>query len=93
MFLIIIIFNKYFSFKSCGRDKVIILWDLKSRKQLQTVALYDSLEAMIVLPAFFYLHSFESGSSSVRIDSDRVSIVAGGENGIYIVFNMQIISY
>lgn len=54
---------------------------MKSRKQLQTVALYDSLEAMIVLPAFFYLHSFESGPSDVGIVANGVSIVAGGENG------------
>lgn len=64
---------------------------MKSRKQLQTVALYDSLEAMIILPEFFHLHSFESGLSGVSIVADGVSIVAGGENGIYIVFNIQII--
>lgn len=61
---------------------------MKSRKQLQTVALYDSLEAMIVLPAFFHFHSLETGTSSIGIVTEGISVVSGGENGSFIFFNI-----
>lgn len=63
-----------FLLKSCGRDKVIILWDLQSRKQIQTVALYDSLEAMIILPRVFYFNG-------INVVTGGVSVATGGENG------------
>lgn len=64
--------NKHFS--SCGRDKVVILWDLESRKQLKTIALYDTLETMIVLPKSFYFNG-------LQYKSDGICIATGGENG------------
>lgn len=67
---------------SCGRDKVVILWDIQSRQQLKTVALYDCLESMVVLPKQFYLQGLEHKSSGV-------CVVVGGENGKYIVFHLK----
>lgn len=61
-------------FYSCGRDKVIILWDLESKRQLKTVALYDSIETMVVLPELFYINGLKQSP-------EGVSVVAGGENG------------
>lgn len=67
---------------SCGRDKVIILWDIQARKQLKTVALYDSLETMVMLPKQFYFQGLEYKSSGL-------CTVAGGENGKYFSVNKK----
>lgn len=37
-------------FSSCGRDKVVILWDLVQNKQLRTLPTYEVLEGMVLLP-------------------------------------------
>lgn len=66
-------------FSSCGRDKVVILWDLHSRKQLKTIALYDTLETMIILPKLFYFNGLQH-------KSDGICIVTGGENGNYCLY-------
>lgn len=69
---------------SCGRDKVVILWDLETRKLLKTVALYDCLESMVVLPKKgFYLHLKENDSGAY-LTPNGVCVAAGGENGNYI---------
>lgn len=52
----------------------MILWDLQSRKQIQTIALYDSLEAMIILPKVFNFNG-------LVITTGGVSVATGGENG------------
>lgn len=46
------------------------------QKQLKTVALYDSIETMVVLPELFYFNGLEHRP-------EGISIVAGGENGKY----------
>lgn len=47
---------------------------MESKKQLKTVALYDSLESMVVLPEIFYINGLKQSP-------EGVSVVAGGENG------------
>lgn len=48
-------------------------------KQLKTVALYDSLETMVVLPKSFYVHGVQHKSSGI-------CVAAGGENGTIFFF-------
>ncbi|XP_050423894.1 transducin beta-like protein 3 [Adelges cooleyi] len=67
---------------SCGRDKVIILWDIQTKKQIKTVALYDSIESMAVLPKTFYLQG-------VLHKSTGVCVVAGGENGNLHIWDIE----
>ncbi|KAL1130515.1 hypothetical protein AAG570_011761 [Ranatra chinensis] len=35
---------------SCGRDKVLILWDFETGKQIKILPLYESVEALALLP-------------------------------------------
>ena len=35
---------------SASRDKVIALWDLKQKKLLSTIPVYEELEAIVALP-------------------------------------------
>lgn len=80
---------------SCGRDKVVILWDLQSKKQLKTVALYESLEAMVLLPEQgFFLHGSKNKEGGTHVIPDGKACVAvGGEKGNCITFSMHIKVY
>ncbi|XP_060871087.1 transducin beta-like protein 3 [Metopolophium dirhodum] len=67
---------------SCGRDKVVILWDLESRLQLKMVALYDCLETMVVLPEEgFYLQDLDNELKNTHVIPNGVCVAVGGENG------------
>lgn len=68
---------------SCGRDKVVILWDLQLKQQLKTVALYESLETMVLLPKQgFFLHNSKQKSEGTHvIPDDKACIAVGGEKG------------
>jgi hypothetical protein len=75
-----------FSLKySCGRDKVVILWDLETRKQLKTVALYDCIESMVVLPKKGFYLQFSEHKTGAYMTPSGVSVVVGGENGNYLI--------
>jgi len=74
----------YYLLKSCGRDKVVILWDLESKLQLKMVALYDCLETMVVLPEEgFYLHDLDNELKNTHVIPNGICVAAGGENGLY----------
>lgn len=77
---------------SCGRDKVVILWDLQSKKQLKTVALYESLEAMVLLPEQgFFLHGLIHKSGGTHVIPDgKACVTVGGENGNCIVLTYKL---
>lgn len=38
---------------SCGRDKVIVLWDIKTMSVVKTIPVYEGLEGLVVLPEIF----------------------------------------
>lgn len=78
----------FYLLNSCGRDKVVILWDLLSKKQLKTVALYESLEAMVLLPEEgFFLHGSKHKSGGTHVIPDGKACVAvGGEKGNCMIF-------
>lgn len=79
-----ILFLLYCLLKSCGRDKVVILWDLESKLQLKMVALYDCLETMVVLPEDgFYLEDLDNELKNTHVIPNGVCVAVGGENGCY----------
>lgn len=81
----------YCLLKSCGRDKVVILWDLESKSQLKMVALYDCLETMVVLPEEgFYLQDFNNELKNTHVIPSGICVAVGGENGCYISSSYKI---
>lgn len=35
---------------SVGRDKIIALWDLKSKNLISTIPVYEEIEALVTIP-------------------------------------------
>lgn len=35
---------------SAGRDKIVALWDLKSKSLLSTIPVYEEMEALVTIP-------------------------------------------
>lgn len=68
---------------SCGRDKVIILWDLDRQCAVNTVPLYEGLEGLILLPNNVCL----PGVNNRKI-SDMCVAVAG-ERGVIRVWDVS----
>uniref|UniRef100_A0A8D8WKN6 Transducin beta-like protein 3 n=1 Tax=Cacopsylla melanoneura TaxID=428564 RepID=A0A8D8WKN6_9HEMI len=66
---------------SCGRDKVLITWDLRTRKQLKTIPVYESLEACAV----FHLSGEtedETGEEMKPGETGKTYVLTGGEKSI-----------
>ncbi|XP_057308585.1 transducin beta-like protein 3 [Hydractinia symbiolongicarpus] len=40
---------------SCGRDKVVIIWDLSQRKQVKTIPVFECIEGMVIVPKKHHL--------------------------------------
>nr|XP_018915495.1 PREDICTED: transducin beta-like protein 3 [Bemisia tabaci] len=66
---------------SCSRDKVMIVWDLKSYTQILTIPVYESLEALLLLPKKLMLQDSKKSSG--------VHIGYGGEKGLFKVRNVS----
>lgn len=64
--------KKYFV--TSGRDKVIILWEFGSKTAIKTIAVYESIESIVILPEKFKLPNFKSINGEIYVAS-------GGENG------------
>lgn len=62
------------------------MWDLQSKKQIRTIALYDSLESLVILPESFNLYGFEHGLSGIKAPTGGICVAAGGENGSFIIY-------
>lgn len=59
---------------SCGRDKVIILWDLDQQCAVNTIPLYESLEGLVLLPNETSLPGLKHnklGDMSVAVAGER----------------------
>lgn len=69
---------------SSGRDRVLILWDLNESKALRTVPVYESIEAMIMLPPTFRVPNFKK-----KLETDGIYVACAGEKGIIKVWNVQ----
>lgn len=75
------------SFSSCGekllsggRDRVVVLWDLKTNTSIRTIPVFETLEAVQVLP-----DEAEIPNSS----SEGLHFATAGENGLLRVWNEQ----
>lgn len=68
---------------TCGRDRVIILWDMATRKQIKTVPVFEMIESIAVLPpnpSEEYLNG--------KIDQSEEYFVTAGEKGLLRVWNL-----
>ncbi|XP_065062722.1 transducin beta-like protein 3 isoform X3 [Rhopilema esculentum] len=62
---------------SAGRDKVVILWDLATRKSLKTIPVYEAVESVIVLP-----RDKELEWCMTSEEEQNVKFITAGEKGI-----------
>ncbi|XP_014672367.1 PREDICTED: transducin beta-like protein 3 [Priapulus caudatus] len=70
---------------SCGRDKVVILWNLKTSKMLKTVPVYETLEGVVLLrenTPFPALNIPVGGT-------DDLHFLTAGERGVLRVWNSK----
>ncbi|XP_054267492.1 transducin beta-like protein 3 [Macrosteles quadrilineatus] len=66
---------------SCGRDKVVILWDLEAGGQLRTIPTYECLEAMVVVPT-------APSTTAPRPQHDSILVAVAGEKGIVTIWDL-----
>lgn len=52
---------------SCGRDKVVMLWDLDAKTCLKTLPVFESLEGVVCLPNKFELPGLGEISGGVHV--------------------------
>lgn len=69
-------------FVSCGRDKVIILWDFVKSIVLKTIPVYEAVETIVALPNKFKVPGFKSNPINFYIAS-------GGESGIIRIWDVE----
>lgn len=62
---------------SAGRDKVTVLWDIKAGTKIRSIAILESVEALVVLPNVISNGLFQSSSRS----SSSILFATGGEGG------------
>ncbi|PKU34177.1 transducin betahypothetical protein [Limosa lapponica baueri] len=66
---------------SSGRDKICMVWDLKTRESKRTIPVYESVEAAILLP--------EKGDfSQLGVKKQGLHIVTAGSKGILKVWEV-----
>lgn len=63
---------------SCGRDKVLITWDLATRKQLKTIPAYESLETCAV----FHLNGRTDETGDSAPVPGKTFVLTGGEKAL-----------
>ena len=66
---------------SCGRDKVLMLWDLKDGSLIRTVATHEVMEDAVLVPPGGSVAGIECGDASHAI--------TGGERGVLRVWNLS----
>ncbi|CAH0563684.1 unnamed protein product [Brassicogethes aeneus] len=70
------------NFVSTGRDKVIILWEYNNTHALKTIAVYEALESIVVLPLKFKIPNFQG-------DPDGIYVASAGENAVIKVWDVK----
>ncbi|XP_014290049.1 transducin beta-like protein 3 [Halyomorpha halys] len=78
----IIFSNTHQHVVSCGRDKVIILWNIKSGEQMNVIPAYESLESLVILP-----DSITLPGADVK-HQDGVYVATGGDRGVIRVWDV-----
>ncbi|XP_049802000.1 transducin beta-like protein 3 [Schistocerca nitens] len=66
---------------SCGRDKILILWDVDKECSVRTVPVYESLESLVLLPQKFSL-------PNLAIEKG-IHIATAGEKGKVRVWDVE----
>lgn len=66
---------------SAGRDKVVNIWDVKTFTKARTVAVLESVEALVVLPKP-WAQEFVGVTGADASTEDRVVFATGGESGV-----------
>ncbi|CAH1394841.1 unnamed protein product [Nezara viridula] len=67
---------------SCSRDKVIILWNIKSGEQLKVIPTYESLESLVILP-----DSITLPDADIKYQ-DGIYVATGGDRGVIRVWDV-----
>ncbi|XP_043945053.1 transducin beta-like protein 3 [Protopterus annectens] len=67
------------SLVSSGRDKICTVWELKTRTVKRTVPVYESVEAVVILP--------EEDYGFVSLNNKELNFVTAGSKGILRVWN------
>ncbi|KAK3911617.1 Transducin beta-like protein 3 [Frankliniella fusca] len=67
---------------SCGRDKVVILWDLNKQCAVSTIPLYEGLEGLALLPKGISL----PGNRKVE---NNMCVAVAGERGVIRVWDLS----
>jgi U3 small nucleolar RNA-associated protein 13 len=62
---------------SAGRDKVVIVWDIRTQEKVRAVAVFDSVEALTVLPAGMPVPGFDKATDPQMV----LFFATGGEAG------------
>lgn len=68
---------------SCGRDKVVILWDLKKQCAVNTIPLYEGLEGLVLLPENVSLPGISRSKMS------NMCVAVAGERGVVRVWDVS----
>lgn len=71
-------------FVSCGRDKVVILWNIEQTAPLKTVPVFEAVEALAILPLKFKLPNGTKLSST----DGNIHIATAGERGVIRIWNI-----
>lgn len=68
---------------SCGRDKVVILWNLNEQCAVSTIPLYEGLEGLVLLPKGISLPGIKN-----KVANDMCVAVAG-ERGVIRIWDLS----
>uniref|UniRef100_A0A8C8FHA7 U3 small nucleolar RNA-associated protein 13 C-terminal domain-containing protein n=1 Tax=Oncorhynchus tshawytscha TaxID=74940 RepID=A0A8C8FHA7_ONCTS len=66
------------SMVSSGRDKICIVWDLKSRTARRTVPVYEAVESVVLLPE-------DEDFSEVGVKTKEIHFITAGSKGICVL--------
>lgn len=72
--------NKHFV--SCGRDKVLILWEFNKITALRTIPTHEAVEVIVSLPIKFKLPGFKA-------EPESIYVAAAGEKGVVKVWDVK----
>ncbi|XP_073975229.1 transducin beta-like protein 3 [Rhodnius prolixus] len=68
---------------SCGRDKVLILWNFLTGKQIHVIPLYESIEGLVLLP-----NKFNLPENDKKI-TGGIFVATGGEKGVIRIWDVS----
>lgn len=76
------VFSHTSHFVTCGRDKVIILWEFEKIEPLKIIPQYSAVESIVGLPLKFKLPGFKS-------EAEGIYVASAGENGMVQIWDIK----